>query len=239
MKEMLVRLNKYISESGAASRRKAEELILQNRVSVNQKIVNNLSFKVDDENDIVYLDGEKITPRRHLYFLLNKPKGVVTTTSDEKSRITVVDLIKSRERIFPVGRLDYNTTGTLILTNDGDFSQLLTHPGNNIPRVYEVKLDKPLSDHDKQSLLNGIYIEGVKGKFSKVFFPQKNNFKFVEVTGTEGRNHFVKVMFRKLGYTVTSLNRKSFAGIYADIPQGSYRKLSLLEVKKIKEKYGH
>ncbi|HKB85653.1 MAG TPA: pseudouridine synthase, partial [Ignavibacteriaceae bacterium] len=126
--KMMMRLNKFIADSGITSRRKAEELILQGRVTVNTATITDLAFKVNPETDEIALDGEKITARRHLYFLLNKPTGVVTTVSDEKSRRTVVDLIKTNERIYPVGRLDYNTTGVLILTNDGDFSQLLTHP---------------------------------------------------------------------------------------------------------------
>jgi 23S rRNA pseudouridine2605 synthase len=138
--QMLIRLNKYISDSGIASRRKAEEFILDGRVMVNNKIITELSFRVDAAADIVLLDGEKISPKRHLYFLLNKPKGVVTTTDDEKNRRTVVELVKTKEKVYPVGRLDYNTTGVLFLTNDGDFANLLTHPSNRVPRVYEAYL---------------------------------------------------------------------------------------------------
>lgn len=235
---MLIRLNKYISDSGIASRRKAEEFILDGRVMVNNKIVTELSFKVDDSADIVVLDGEKIAPKRHLYFLLNKPKGVVTTTEDEKNRRTVVELVKTREKVYPVGRLDYNTTGVLFLTNDGDFANLLTHPRNKVPRVYEVHLSSPLNEDDQQSLLKGVYIDGVKGVFTKLHFPKSSNRKFMEVTGIEGRNHFVKNMFKALGYTVTELNRKSYAGIEAGIPVGSYRTLSPDEVQNIIKKYG-
>lgn len=233
---MAVRLNKFISESGIASRRKAEEYILQGRVSVNNKVVVDLSFKVT-EDDEVSVDGEKIRPRKYVYYLLNKPKGVVTTTEDDKHRKTVIDLINSSEKIFPVGRLDYNTTGVLLLTNDGNFSNLLTHPRNRIERVYEVSLDRYLEDNDKSSLLRGVYIDGKKGVFTNLEFPKIKDRKKVLVTCIEGRNRFVKKMFAALGYTVNALNRKSFAGMESDIPVGTYRKLTASEIKKIQNKY--
>ncbi len=232
-----VRLNKFISDSGITSRRKAEELILQGRVSVNDKVVMDLSQKIDTEKDIVLLDGEKIRPKRHVYFLLNKPKGVVTTTDDEKNRKTVVDLIKTKEKIFPVGRLDYDTTGVLILTNDGDFSNLLTHPKNKIPREYEVKLDKPLSEEDKEKVCGGVFIKGKKGKFIKAVSSKKDK-RYITVTAVEGRNHFVKNMFGALGYTVIALNRKSFAGIACDIPVGMHRVLTREEILGVIQNYG-
>lgn len=235
-KEMLTRLNRYIAESGITSRRKSEEFILQGRVIVNNKIVKNLAYKVDTENDVVLLDGEKINPRRHIYFLLNKPAGVITTTDDEKKRKTVIDLIKVNEKIFPVGRLDYNTTGVLLLTNDGEFSNFLTHPRNKIPKEYEVKIDKSLSVEHQEKLLKGIYIDGRKGVFTKVLI-QSSNRKSIVVTTVEGRNHFVKRMFDVLGYHVTGLNRKSFAGFTADVPLSSYRKLSKAEIEGVFKNY--
>ena len=234
---MPVRLNKYLAESGISSRRKAEELILQGRVEINNQIVMDLAYKVDPENDVVIVDGEKIKQRRHLYFLLNKPRGFVTTTSDEKNRNTVVELINTSEKIFPVGRLDYNTTGVLLLTNDGDFTNLLTHPRNRVPRVYEALIDRMLTDEDKDKLLKAVYIEGRKGKFQEVKFIKPKDRKLVLVTATEGRNHFVKNMFGALGYTVLKLNRSSFAGIEADVPEGKYRKLSADEVNNLFRKY--
>ena len=234
----MMRLNKFIAESGITSRRKAEELILQGRISVNGEIISGLNFKVNPERDEICLDGEKITPRKHLYYLLNKPEGVVTTTSDEKNRSTVIDIIKTSERIYPVGRLDYNTTGVLFLTNDGNFSQLLTHPSNKVPREYEVLLDKSLSGNDKEKLLKGIYIKGTKGKFLSVCFGNRKNFAHAKVMTNEGRNHFVKNMFAALGYKVLKLNRISYAEIKADIKKGEYRKLTKTEIKQISVKYG-
>ncbi len=233
-----IRLNKFIADCGITSRRKAEEFVQQGRVSVNENIVLDLTVKVDPEKDSVEIDGEKIQQKRHHYFVMNKPRGVVTTTDDEKNRRTVMDLINSKERLYPVGRLDYNTTGVLLITNDGDFANLLTHPRNHVPREYEVKLDKPLSDEHKLKLLKGIYIGGDKGKFIKVSFPERNNKKLVSVVCVEGRNHFVKNMFNALFYNVSALNRKSYAGITNDIPSGAYRELTKDEIAGVIRNYG-
>jgi len=233
----LKRINKFIAESGITSRRKAEELILQGRVSVNNKLVNELGYRINPDRDEVFIDGERIKTKKNAYYLLNKPKGTISTTSDEKNRKTVVDLIKTKEKIYPVGRLDYNTTGVLLLTNDGDFSNLLTHPKNKVPKVYEVKLDKPLDETDKKELIKGIFIDRRRSKFVKVTFANPKNRKVVEVESVEGRNHFVKRMFQALGQNVKSLNRKSFAGIKADIPLGSYREMNKTEVQKLIKKY--
>lgn len=232
----MVRLNKYIADCGISSRRKAEELITEARVTVNDEVIIDLSFKVNPELDKVELDGELIKPSKHVYILLNKPKGIISSTIDDKKRMTVVDLIKIREKIYPVGRLDFNTTGVLLLTNDGEFKNILTHPRNNVARVYEVKLEKPLSDEDKNKLLKGIFIERKRGKFASINFPKNHDKKSVEVTAMEGRNHFVKDMFGTLGYNVMQLNRKSFGGLTADIPIGKYRFLTEAEVKNLRKK---
>jgi len=233
----LKRINKFIADSGITSRRKAEELILQGRVSVNNKLVNELGYRINPDRDEVFIDGERIKTKKNAYYLLNKPKGTISTTNDEKNRKTVVDLIKTKEKIYPVGRLDYNTTGVLLLTNDGDFSNLLTHPKNKVPKVYEVKLDKPLNEIDKKELIKGIFIDRRRSKFVKVTFANPKNRKVVEVESVEGRNHFVKRMFQALGQNVKSLNRKSFAGIKPDIPLGSYREMNKTEVQKLIKKY--
>ncbi|MDP2365321.1 MAG: pseudouridine synthase, partial [Ignavibacteria bacterium] len=209
------------------------ELILQGRVMVNKQTITKLAFNIDTENDEVSVDGEKIKPAEHVYYLLNKPKGVVTTTDDEKNRMTVTDLIKSKQKLFPVGRLDYNTTGVLILTNDGEFAQKLIHPRNKIIREYEVKLDKELSFDDEKTLLKGVFIEGTRGTFIAIKFGKKKDRKNIVVQCTEGRNHFVKKMFSTINYTVEKLHRCSFAGIFPDIPVGSYRKLTKDELQKL------
>lgn len=229
----MTRLNKFIADSGITSRRKAEELILQGRVTVNNKTITKLAFTIDTVNDEVTVDGERIKPAEHVYYLLNKPKGVVTTTADEKNRMTVTDLIKSKQKIFPVGRLDYNTTGVLILTNDGEFAQKLIHPKNNIIRQYEVKIDKELEAEHENALLKGVFIDGTRGKFSSIKYGKKKDKKNLTVECTEGRNHFVKKMFTTINYTVEKLHRTSFAGIIPDIPIGSYRKLTPDEIQKL------
>lgn len=234
---MLVRINKYLADCGTASRRNAEQFILEGRIEINGKLTTDLSAKVDPSKDIVMLDGEKIVQKKHLYFLLNKPAGVVTTTSDEKKRKTVIDLLNVKEKVYPVGRLDYNTTGVLFITNDGDFANLLTHPKNNVPRVYEVKLDRPLLREDRIKLLKGVPLESGRGKFTNIVILKKD-YQYIEVTSVEGRNHFIKNMFGALDYRVTGLNRKSFAGISSDIPKGKYRILTNKEVNGLLKEYG-
>ena len=232
-----VRLNKYIAESGFASRRKAEEYIIQGRVIINGKVVKELSTKVDPFNDVVYVDDVKLKKKNKIYFLLNKPKGFITSTSDEKNRNTVVDLINTREKIFPVGRLDYNTTGVIMLTNDGEFSNRITHPKNSFKRVYIVKIDKDLQVKDKEQFLSGIYLDKRKGVFTDVSYVKERNYKLVRVTTVEGRNHFVKRMFSSLGYRVMELERESFGGITTEgLKQGEYKILSYNEIKNLMEK---
>ncbi len=231
--KVVMRLNKFIAECGISSRRKAEELILQGRITINNKTITELSYNVNPELDKVFFDGEPIKVENHVYYLLNKPKGVVTTTDDEKKRLAVSDLIKTNLKIFPIGRLDYNTTGVLLITNDGDFASKLIHPRNNIIREYEVRLDRDLEFKDEQLLLNGVFINNKKGKFLTINYKKKKDHKSLIVTCTEGRNHFVKEMFGTLKYNVVQLHRKSFAGITDDIPVGSYRKLTKDEIQKL------
>jgi 23S rRNA pseudouridine2605 synthase len=235
---MQIRLNKYLSECGVASRRKVEELILQGRVTLNNEIVSQLAVKVDPLSDIIRLDGEILKQDEKVYYLLNKPRGFVTTTNDEKNRKTVLDLIRTKVKIFPVGRLDYDTTGVLILTNDGDFSNLLLHPDNKVPRIYKVTLSKPLSLKDKERLLKGIIVEDKKGRFETVYPTKRAN--VVNISTVEGRNHFVKNMFKALGYNVMELMRMSYGGIkLEDMPIGAYRHLTKEEINSIYKKYAH
>jgi len=234
---MMMRLNKYIAESGLCSRRNAEKYILEGRVTINNRNVTDLSFKIDETSDEVFVDGEKIKPKRHIYILLNKPKGVITSTKDEKNRKTVVDIVKTNEKIFPVGRLDYNTTGVLLLTNDGDLSNMLTHPKHKIKKIYSVLLNRPLSKEGREKLLRGVYINGKKGRFVNINFPNAKNLKLVEVSAVEGRNHFVKDMFNTLGYNVVELDRKYFGNFQADIPIGKYRVISKDEIRSVYKNY--
>ena len=236
---MLTRINKFIADSGITSRRKAEELILQGRVSVNDSVIVNLGYRIDPDRDKVFIDGERIRTRSNVYYLLNKPRRVISTTSDERNRNTVVDLINTKEKIYPVGRLDYNTTGILLLTNDGEFSNLLTHPKNKVPKKYEVRLDRELDERDKLKLIKGVMIDRKKGRFLNINQSNPTERKLVEVECVEGRNHFVKKMFEALGYNVKKLNRSLFAGLKTDIPVGKYRELTKKEVQKIIDKYSN
>lgn len=235
---MLIRLNRFLAECGVASRRNSEEYISEGRVTVNKKIVMDLATKIDPDVDKVHVDGELLRQEDKVYYLLNKPTGIITSTKDEKNRPTVVNLIKSRHKIFPIGRLDFNTTGTLLLTNDGDFSNLITHPKNKVPREYLVTLDKDLEKEDKEKLVQFVYLDKKKSKFIAISYPTRNNFKTVVVTCEEGRNHFVKRMFSLLGYTVKKLHRLSFAGIsVGNLEAGHYREMSKSEIDKIKQNF--
>ncbi|MDF1611441.1 MAG: pseudouridine synthase [Stygiobacter sp.] len=235
---MKIRLNRFLSESGVASRRKSEEFIKEGRVTVNNKQVTELATIIDDEIDIVKVDGEKVKPEKKVYFLLNKPKGYITTTSDEQGRKKVTDLIKTKEKIFPVGRLDFDTTGVLILTNDGDFANFLMHPSNKILREYKVLLDKPITEEDKNRLVKGITLDAKKSRFLKLYYPNKDFKESLIVTVSEGRNHFVKRMFSALGYNVKKLERISYANFNVKgIPLGSYRIISKEEIKKVYEDF--
>ncbi len=238
MKET-VRLNKFISQCGFTSRRKSEEYIKEARVTLNGKVIYDLSIKIDPSSDEVCIDGEKLHPQKKVYYLLNKPKGFITSTDDEKNRKTVISLIKTNIKIFPVGRLDFNTTGTLLLTNDGEFANFLTHPKNKISRQYKVQLDKPLTKEDKIILLKRIILDKRRSKFTKISFPINRNYKIVNVETVEGRNHFVKNMFARLNYKVISLHRNSFGGISANnIALGHFVKLSYTEINYLYKKYG-
>ncbi|MFZ5947959.1 MAG: pseudouridine synthase [Stygiobacter sp.] len=235
---MKIRLNRFLSESGVASRRKSEEFIKEGRVTVNNKQVTELATIIDDEIDIVKVDGEKVKPEKKVYFLLNKPKGYITTTSDEQGRKKVTDLIKTKEKIFPVGRLDFDTTGVLILTNDGDFANFLMHPSNKILREYKVLLDKPITEEDKNRLVKGIILDAKKSRFLKLYYPNKDFKESLIVTVSEGRNHFVKRMFSALGYNVKKLERISYANFNVKgIPLGSYRIISKEEIKRVYEDF--
>ncbi|MEE9430509.1 MAG: pseudouridine synthase [Melioribacteraceae bacterium] len=234
---MIVRLNKYLAQCGVASRRKSDALIEEGRVSVNGNVVLELGVKVDPDKDDIFIDGQKLKPQGKVYFLLNKPKGIISTTSDDKKRVTVVQLINTSQKIFPVGRLDFNTTGVLLLTNDGELSNYLTHPKNGIEREYEVKLDKELKKNDRENLVKGIFLDKKRSKFVDVSFPKANNYYFVKVVTVEGRNHFVKNMFYALGYTVNGLHRSRYGKVVlSNLQKGEYRKLSEREVKAISKK---
>ncbi len=227
------RLQKVIAASGVASRRKAEQMILDGLVKVNGTTVTELGTKVKD-NDEITVNGKPIVKETKEYYLLNKPRGVVTTTSDDKNRRTVVDCIQTSARIYPVGRLDYDTTGVILLTNDGDFANIIMHPKSNIDKVYIAKLNGIIKGEQINKLKDGVDLDGQIVKPSRVKLKkvdQEKNTSTVEITIHEGKNHQVKRMFESVGILVDKLKRIR-VGIFElnDLGSGEYRKLTPKEV---------
>lgn len=230
------RLQKYLSSCGIASRRKSEELILSGKVKVNGIVVKELGIKIS-EKDNVEVDDVEVYRKQKEYYLLYKPEKTICSVKDEKNRLTVVDLIQTNEKIFPVGRLDYDTTGLLLLTNDGELTNYLTHPKGFVEKTYLAKVNGILNGKDIYLLENGIELNGVKTKKAKVKIKKidkKNNKSYIELTITEGRNHQVKNMFQALGYKVLKLKRTNYAFLNLDgLKAGEYRKLTTKEVKQL------
>jgi len=230
------RLQKVIANSGLVSRRKAEELIKEEKIKIDDKIITSLGTKVSS-NQIILVNNKPLDTVKKVYYLLNKPRGVVTTSSDDKGRTTVVDLINTNIRIYPVGRLDYDTTGLLLLTNDGDFTNYMTHPKNEIDKVYVAKVKGNLDIKAIMSLKNGVMLDGVKTSKAKVKvrkYDKESNISIVEITIHEGKNHQVKRMFNAVGCDVVKLKRERVAFLdLTGLKSGEYRELSIKEVKKL------
>ncbi len=230
------RLQKVIAASGYTSRRKAEELIKTGHVLVNDKLVTELGTKVDS-NDVISIDGTIINKDvKFEYYLLNKPRGVISSAHDAEGRTTVVDLIATSARIYPIGRLDYNTTGLILLTNDGEFANHLMHPSFQIEKTYVAKLEGLITGEDIAKLKKGIVIEGRKVEIKRFKLKKKDvekNTSLVEVTIVEGRNHIIKKLFEKLNLPVNKLSRIGYGFLTIDnLKSGEYRLLSIKEVKK-------
>ena len=228
------RLQKVIANLGYCSRRKAEELISTGKVSVNGKIVTELGTKVKT-SDTIEVDGNILDNNKNYeYYILNKPRGVVTTTHDEHDRKTVVDLIDTNTRIYPVGRLDYDTTGLLILTNDGVLANKLMHPSSKIDKTYIAKIEGMISPISIKKLRSGVVIDGYKTRPARVKVKsvnKKTNKSIVEITISEGKNHQVKKMFEAVGHHVEKLKREKYAIFdIRDLKVGDYRKLTFKEV---------
>ena len=230
------RLQKIIANSGVTSRRKAEELIKEGRVTVDGVVINELGTKVREDSNIE-IDGVGIEKEPKVYYLLNKPRGVVTTAKDEHGRKTVVDLIPTEKRIYPVGRLDYDTTGLLILTNDGDFTNALLHPKNKIDKTYIAKINGILSPSDLMKLKKGVYIDDYKTMPARIKvrrIDKKNSVSFVELTIREGKNHQIKKMIESVGFEVLKLKREKIEFLTLNgLASGEYRLLNNKEVKKL------
>lgn len=232
------RLQKVMAQCGVASRRKCEELISTGHVKVNGVIVRELGFKVN-QKDIIEVDGRQIEKEQKVYFVINKPVGCVTTVSDEHGRSTVMDLILQSDlkntRLFPVGRLDYDTSGVLLLTNDGELANRLLKSDNNVKKSYLARIDGIMNIKSIEKLMKGVEIDGVKTKRATVEIvstDKNHNSSLVRLVISEGRNRQVRRMFEAVGYTVKHLKREMFAGITLEgLVEGSYRPLSIKEVK--------
>ena len=231
-----MRINKYLADCGIGSRRKVEEYILQGKVKINECVVNNLSTQIN-ENDIVKFNNKIVVPvAKKVYILLNKPKGYLTTVSDIYNRKTVLDLLKDVPfRVYPVGRLDYDTEGLLILTNDGDFANKVIHPRNNICKTYEVEVKYPLNNENILKLTSGMIIDGYKTTPAKLNNYRKIKNKYIfNLSIFEGRNRQIRKMVEQINNEVVNLKRLSIGNLtLGKLKRGEYRYLTTNELKNI------
>lgn len=231
------RLQKVIASYGYTSRRKAEELIRKGKVMVNGKIITELGTKVE-ANDVISIDSVIINKDvKQEYYLLNKPRQVISSVEDKQGRITVRDLINTDARIYPIGRLDYDTTGLIILTNDGDLANLLMHPSFEVEKTYVAKVNKVLDKDDIKKVKSNIVVEGRKVVIKRFKIKKKDfekNTSVVELTIVEGRNHIVKKIFASMNIDVIKLSRVGYAFLTIDnLKSGEYRNLTIKEIKKL------
>lgn len=228
------RIQKVIANRGFCSRRKAEELLLNGKIRVNGKIIRELGTLVN-ENDLIEVDDKVVNREEREYVLLYKPRGVITSTSDEKNRKTVTDIIKSKKRLYPVGRLDYDTSGLLLLTNDGELTNKLIHPSAEIEKMYIAKVKGFVSKENIRTLCKGVIIDNYKTAPAKVRlkkYDKKTNTSIVEIIIHEGKNHQIKKMFNAVGLDVMKLKRETFAFLTLNgLKSGEYRNLTPKEVK--------
>ena len=237
----LVRINRYLSMSGITSRRKAEELVVQGKVEVNHEVVTDLATRVDPERDKVYVQGVRaVAVIEHLYLVLNKPKDAITTMSDEKGRPTVMGLVKSQRRVYPIGRLDRNTTGVLLFTNDGEFAHRLTHPKFGVPKSYKVSCAKQVARGSLDALRRGVDLHDGKSAPANVVVIPGSKGKEIGVTIHEGRNRQVRRMLESLGYEVLKLDRVAYGPVTREgLSRGATRSLTKAEVRELKRMAGY
>jgi 23S rRNA pseudouridine2605 synthase len=234
--EDAVRLNKYLSNAGICSRREADVLIQTGVVSVNGEIITELGYKIKPD-DVVQYDGETINAEKKRYVLLNKPKGFITTMDDPRGRKTVMSLVKKacRERVYPVGRLDRETTGLLLFTNDGDMAKKLTHPRYQASKIYHIETDKPIKKEDLEKLVAGVVLEDGKTQCDKASFIEGGTEYEAGVELHSGKNRIVRRLFEEIGYKVIKLDRVQFSGLTKkDLPRGMFRHLTEKEVAFLK-----
>jgi 23S rRNA pseudouridine2605 synthase len=232
-----VRLNKFVASAGVCSRRKAADLVKAGKVKVNGKVVKEPFYLVQDFDEVVYNNKVLKQETNKVYLLMNKPKNTITSLSDEKGRKTVMDLIKKDipERIFPVGRLDFPTTGLLLITNDGDLAKKLAHPSHKVKKFYEVNLDKDITPQDLDKIRKGLTLEDGFAPVIGVDFVRGKTKRDVGIEIHIGRNRIVRRIFAHLGYTVEKLDRTYYAGLTKkDLPRGRYRHLKKQEIIMLK-----
>ena len=231
-----IRLNKYISNSGICSRREADVYIAAGSAAVNGKIITEMGYKVKITDEVRF-DGSLISPEKKRYVLLNKPKNFITTMDDDRGRKTVMELVSnaSKERIYPVGRLDRNTTGLLLFTNDGEIAKKLTHPKHNIQKLYHASLDKKLSMTDLNKIAEGFMLDDKRVLVDEISYIVNQSKTEVGVKIHSGRNRIVRRIFEHFNYSVVKLDRVVFAGLTKkDLPRGHWRHLSEMEVNNLK-----
>ena len=233
-----IRLNKYLADCGICSRREADDLIKAGCVTVNDEVITTMGYKVKTEDKVVY-GGQTLNREKLRYILLNKPKGYITTSDDPYERDTVMELVKNacHERIFPVGRLDKSTTGLLLFTNDGELAKKLTHPSSEIPKLYQVNLNKPLTKNDMLRIAEGIELDdGPIAADAIAYVEGEESKKVIGIELHSGRNRIVRRIFEHLGYEVEKLDRVMFAGLDKyRLPRGEWRFLTDLEVVNLKK----
>lgn len=231
-----IRLNKFISNSGICSRREADTFIEHGSVTVNGKLITEMGYKVQPDDEVRF-DGTLISIEQKRYVLLNKPKNYITTMEDDRGRKTVMDLIANatKERIYPVGRLDRNTTGLLLFTNDGELAKKLTHPKHNVRKLYHASLDKKLTLADLEKLRGDVVIEGRKVFIDAVSYIEGEKKTEIGIEIHSGRNRIVRKIFDHFGYHVTKLDRVIFAGLTKkNLPRGRWRELTQQEINNLK-----
>lgn len=236
------RLQKILARAGVASRRKSEVVITEGRVRVNGQIVRTLGAKADPEVDKIEVDGRKLVmPRSNTYIILNKPPGVVTTAADEFQRQTVLDLVQTEARVFPVGRLDLDAEGLLLLTNDGDLAAALMHPSGEVPKTYRAKVRGKPTEDALITLMQGVLLDDGPARAQHVFRVHgmgpkaATNNAWIELTVTEGRNHLIKRMLEAIGHPVVRLRRMAIAHLTLDgLRPGKWRHLQKEELRKLR-----
>ncbi|MEG1791129.1 MAG: pseudouridine synthase [Clostridia bacterium] len=234
----MIRINKYLASSGVCSRRNADKLIEEGRVSVNGKVVTTLGMSINENNDTVLVDGNVVKPETNFsYIMLYKPKGCVCTASDEFNRKTIFDYVDLDKRLFSIGRLDFDSEGLLLLTNDGDLAQRLTHPSYEIPKTYLAKIDGEIPESDLARIRKGVIVDGVMTRRSKIRLKEiKDNVSSYEITIYEGKNRQIRKMFEVIGYDVIFLKRVSIGDLrLGGLGRGAYRYLKDYEVEYLKK----